>query len=127
MDDMIDSEGNIVVEEEEMMRLRRVFIENADIFDILSLNIEKQAGWIENEDSDMAITVRTIVKNKEVEVKVLKSLQKCIQIAHLDAMRECLMNNDVDGAVSHIRFLHLNYGITEEEYRYAELWFYIVI
>lgn len=130
MDDVIDSEGDsggdIVVEEEEMMCLRRVFLENADMFDVLSLNIEKQVGWIENEDSDMAITVRTAVKHKEVEDKVLKSLQQCIQIAHLDAMRECLMNNDVDGAVSHIRFLHLNYGINEE-YRYAESWFYIVI
>ncbi|MCD7453512.1 hypothetical protein HAX54_021212 [Datura stramonium] len=122
MDDLlIESEGNssgdIVVEEEEMMCLRRVFLENADIFDVVSLNIEKQVGWIENEDSDMAITVRTVVKHKEVEDKVLKSLQKCIQIAHLDAMRDCLMNNDVDGAVSHIQFLHLNYGINDEEYR----------
>ncbi|XP_055820668.1 uncharacterized protein LOC129889408 isoform X2 [Solanum dulcamara] len=121
MDGVIDTEGDsggdIVVEEEEMMCLRRVFLENADIFDVLSLNIEKQVGWMENEDSDMAITVRTVVKHKEVEDKVLKSLQKCIQTAHLDAMRECLMNNDVDGAVSHIRFLHLNYGINEEEYR----------
>ncbi|XP_049378418.1 uncharacterized protein LOC125843251 isoform X1 [Solanum stenotomum] len=117
MDDAIDTGGDIVVEEEEMMCLRRVFLENADIFDVLSLNIEKQVGWIENEDSDMAITVRTVVKHNEVEDKVLKSLQKCIQTAHLEAMRECLMNNDVDGAVSHIRFLHLNYGINEEEYR----------
>lgn len=120
-DDMVESEGNsrgdIVVEEEEMMCLRRVFLENAEIFDVLSLNIEKQVGWIANEDSYMAITVRTVVKHKEVEDKVLKSLQKCIQIAHLDAMRECLMNNDVNGAVSHIRFLHLNYGVNEEEYR----------
>ncbi|KAK4364946.1 hypothetical protein RND71_016304 [Anisodus tanguticus] len=113
MDDVID----IVVEVDEMMCLRRVYLENADIFDVLSLNIEKQVGWIENEDSDMAITVRTVVKNKEVEDKALKSLQKCIQIAHLDAMKECIMNDDVDGAVSHIRFLHLNYGINEEEYR----------
>ncbi|KAL3361372.1 hypothetical protein AABB24_014332 [Solanum stoloniferum] len=117
MDDVIDTGGDIVVEEEEMMCLRRVFLENADIFDVLSLNIEKQVGWIENEDSDMAITVRTVVKHKEVEDKVFKSLQKCIQTAHLEAMRECLMNNDVDGAISHIRFLHLNYGINEEEYR----------
>lgn len=131
MDGVIDTEGDsggdIVVEENEMMCLRRVFLENADIFDVLSLNIEKQVGWMENEDSDMAITVRTVVKHKEVEDKALKSLQKCIQTAHLDAVRECLMNNDVDGAVSHIRFLHLNYGINEEEYRYAESWFYIVI
>lgn len=128
MDDFMESErnsrGDIVMEEGEIMCSRRVFLENAEIFDVLSLNIEKQVGWIENEDSDMAITVRTAVKHKEVEDKVLKSLQKCIQIAHLDAMGECLMNNDVDGAVSHIRFLHLNYGVNEEEYRYAESWFY---
>ncbi|XP_047251765.1 uncharacterized protein LOC107839091 isoform X3 [Capsicum annuum] len=121
MDDFMESErnsrGDIVMEEGEIMCSRRVFLENAEIFDVLSLNIEKQVGWIENEDSDMAITVRTAVKHKEVEDKVLKSLQKCIQIAHLDAMGECLMNNDVDGAVSHIRFLHLNYGVNEEEYR----------
>ncbi|XP_075107825.1 uncharacterized protein LOC107781681 [Nicotiana tabacum] len=121
MDDTVESEGNsggdIIVEEEEMTCLRKLFLENADIFDVLSLNIEKQVGWVENEDSGMAITVRTVVKHKEVEDRVLKSLQKSIQIAHLDAMRDCLMNNDVDGAVSHIRFLHLDYGVDEEEYR----------
>lgn len=131
MDDTVESEGNsggdIIVEEEEMTCLRTLFLENADIFDVLSLNIEKQVGWVENEDSGMAITVRTIVKHKEVEDRVLKSLQKSIQMSHLDAMRACLMNNDVDVAVSHIQFLHLDYGADEEEYRYVESWFYILI
>ncbi|KAL2517677.1 hypothetical protein Adt_13924 [Abeliophyllum distichum] len=102
--------------EEEIMGLRGVVLKNSDIFDVLCGNIEKQVGRMENEDSGLAIALRTDMRRREEEERMLRLIQKCVQVAHLDAMRECLEANDEDGAVSHIRFLHLDHGVEEAEY-----------
>ncbi|XP_031125569.1 uncharacterized protein LOC116027922 [Ipomoea triloba] len=111
------SGSEIVVQEEEIMRLRRVFLENADVFDALCVNIQKQVSWIEGENSAMALALRTTVKHNDAGEKVLKLIQRSVQISHLDAMKECLEKDDVDGAVSHIRFLNFDYGVEEKEHR----------
>ncbi|KAI3468258.1 hypothetical protein Pfo_024921 [Paulownia fortunei] len=74
---------------------------------------------MENEDSaGLAIALRKEVRHQEEkEEEVLRLVQKCVQVMHLDAMRQCLENGDEDGAVSHVRFLHLNCGVEEAEYR----------
>ncbi|CAH9122192.1 unnamed protein product [Cuscuta epithymum] len=117
-DDKGENEGtcgiDIMLEEEEIMSLGRVFLENDDVFQALCVNIQKQVSGTDGENSAMAITSRTKVKSEAVEEKVLKLIQKSVQISHLDAMKECLVKDDVDGAVSHIRFLNLDYGIEEE-------------
>ncbi|KAL8063412.1 hypothetical protein ABFX02_01G025300 [Erythranthe guttata] len=121
--DLIDSEetkrGSRGLSEGELMTLRGVILENSEIFDVLCANIEEQLGNMENEDSGgLAITVRKEVKRREEKVEeVLRLLQKCVQLTHLDAMRQCLENGDEDGGVSHVRFLHLNCGVEEKEYR----------
>lgn len=113
------SGSDIVVQEEEIILLRRVFLEHADIFDALCVNIQKQVSWIEGENSAMALALRTTVKHNDIQEKVLKLIQRSVQISHLDAMKECLEKDDVDGAVSHIRFLNLDNGVEENEHRYV--------
>jgi zinc finger FYVE domain-containing protein 26 len=101
------------------MGLRRRILENAELFDVLCWNIEKQIGWVEKEDSSGAVTLVTEGKSREAEDKVLRLVQTCVQIVHLDAMRERVYNSEEDGMVSHIKFLHLDYGVEEMEYRYV--------
>ncbi|KAL0323863.1 UNVERIFIED_CONTAM: hypothetical protein Scaly_2353400, partial [Sesamum calycinum] len=78
------------LDEGELMKLKGVILENSDIFDVLCVNIGEQLGHIENDDSG---------------------------VSHLDAMKQCLENGDEDGVIPHVRFLHLNYGVEEAEYR----------
>ncbi|GFZ08431.1 hypothetical protein Acr_20g0002390 [Actinidia rufa] len=113
------SEGEVVLEEEELMGLRRVILDNADVFDVLCRNIEAQVEGVERDDSGLAITLRREEKQSDDDdVKLLKLIQRCVQIAHLDAMRECFKEFNEEGVLSHIRFLHLDYGVEESEYRY---------
>ncbi|KAI3855038.1 hypothetical protein MKX03_018432 [Papaver bracteatum] len=121
-------EGSKVVEEEELKCLKKVFLDQSEIFDALCLNIQKQIQWSDRYESGLAITT---VGNEEEkvesssteelieEVKGLKLIQKNVQLAHLDAMNDCTKDDDVEGAISHIRFLHQNYGIEEHQYRVA--------
>ncbi|MCL7036661.1 hypothetical protein MKW94_010857 [Papaver nudicaule] len=122
-------EGFKVVEEEELKCLKKVFLDQSEIFDALCLNIQKQIQWSDRYESGLAIT---IVGNEEEdkvenasaeelkeEVEGLKFIQKNVQLAHLDAMNECTKDDDIEGAISHIRFLHQNYGVEEHLYRVA--------
>ncbi|VFQ79855.1 unnamed protein product [Cuscuta campestris] len=112
------STSDTVLDEEEIMSLGRVFLENADVFQALCLNIQKQvSGGIDDGNSAMRISLRSELKSEEAEEKVLKLIQRSVQTSHLDAMKECLVKDDVDGAVSHIRFLNLDYGVEEKELR----------
>ncbi|CAK9164521.1 unnamed protein product [Ilex paraguariensis] len=105
------------IEEEELMSYRWVMLENADVFDALSGNIKKQVQWAEHDDSGLALLVRTEGNRGEEAERVLKLIQRSVQIAHMDAIKECLKESDLEGAVSHIRFLHLDYGVDETQYR----------
>lgn len=123
--DLIDSEEtedwvSRGLDEGELMTLRGFILENSDIFDVLCANIGEQVGRVENEDSGgLTVVLRKDVRRKEEkDEELLRSVQKCVQISHLNAMRQCLENGDEDGAVSHVRFLHLNSGVEEAEYRY---------
>lgn len=109
--------------EEEIMGLRGLILKIPDIFYVLCGNIDKQVGCVENDDSGLAITLRTDMMRREKEERMLRLIQKCVQVAHIDAMRECLEENNEDGAVSHIRFLHLDHGVEEAEYRYGSCFF----
>ncbi|KAL6533903.1 hypothetical protein OROHE_013736 [Orobanche hederae] len=122
--DLIDSkemEDNVFYDlsEVDLTTLKGAILKNFDIFDALCVNIGEQVGRMENEDSaGLAIELRNEVRRREgKEEEVLKLVQKCIQVTHLDAMRQCLENGDEDSAISHVRFLHLNCGVEEAEYR----------
>ncbi|KAK4420008.1 hypothetical protein Salat_2413700 [Sesamum alatum] len=107
------------LDEGELMKLRGVILENSDIFDVLCVNIGEQLGHIENDDSGgLAIALRMEVRRQdEKEEEILRLVQKCVQVSHLDAMKQCLENGDEDGVIPHVRFLHLNCGVEEAEYR----------
>ncbi|XP_057524069.1 uncharacterized protein LOC130803870 isoform X3 [Amaranthus tricolor] len=112
----------VIVKEEELGCLRKVILENADIFMSLCENIQGQVGVeLEHDDDELAITLRResragMVLSKE-DQRVLKIIQKYVQIAHLDEMRQCVDREDVNGAVSCIRYLHFGYGVPQDEYR----------
>ncbi|KAL0330309.1 UNVERIFIED_CONTAM: hypothetical protein Sradi_5017600 [Sesamum radiatum] len=107
------------LDEGELMKLKGVILENSDIFDVLCVNIGEQLGHIENDDSGgLAIALRKEVsRHDEKAEETLRLVQKCVQVSHLDAMKQCLENGDEDGVIPHVRFLHLNYGVEEAEYR----------
>ncbi|XP_034920616.1 uncharacterized protein [Populus alba] len=114
------SGGVVAIEEGEMMCLRKVILDNADVFDALCWNVESQMKGmkVENENSGMEITVRGEESEKVEEegVELFDLIRKCVQLAHLDAMKECSKEGD-EGVFSHIRFLHLDRGLEESEYR----------
>ncbi|CAA0838536.1 Unknown protein [Striga hermonthica] len=106
--------------EEELMSLKGVILENSDIFDVMCVNIGEQVGCMGNDDSGgLAIALRNEARRHEdrKEDEVLKFVQKCVQVAHIDAMRLCLKNGEEDLAISHVRFLRLDCGVEEAEYR----------
>lgn len=114
------------VDEEELTCLSRVIGDHADAFDALCSNIQRQVGSSECYGPSLAITVRSNndgipALNEEEDVKCFASIQRCVQKTHLNHLKECLKNEDVNGAVSRIRFLHVERGVDEDEYRYVEL------
>ncbi|KMT16908.1 hypothetical protein BVRB_2g043800 [Beta vulgaris subsp. vulgaris] len=117
-----------VVIEEELGCLRRLIVENADVLVSLCENIQGQVGVelekIDDDNNELAITLRKEGNGRvdsissEEDERVLKLIQKYVQIAHLDEMRQCISKEeDVDVAISHIQYLRLGYGVSEEEYR----------
>ncbi|XP_074272051.1 uncharacterized protein LOC141595969 [Silene latifolia] len=126
----IDNGDEIVVKDADFAVLRKVILMNADIFDAICDNVDRQVGTESGgvdgggesgSGSGLAITVTTQGRpgrvSSEDDHKVLKSLQKYVQEVHLEEIKECVKNEDVDGAISHIRYLHLGYGVAEDEYR----------
>jgi zinc finger FYVE domain-containing protein 26 len=58
-------------------------------------------------------------------VELFDLIRKCVQLAHVDAMKECSKEGD-EGVFSHIRFLHLDRGLEESEYRYVHFWVSVI-
>ncbi|XP_010249786.1 PREDICTED: uncharacterized protein LOC104592245 [Nelumbo nucifera] len=119
--DIGPSDVVISFEDAEVQCLRKVILDQAEIFDALCWNIQKQVNWSDPYDSVLAITVNTEEKvglgYSEEELKILALIQKNVQMAHLEALKERLKEGDESGAVSHIRFLHTDNGVLETEYR----------
>lgn len=114
----------VLIEEEEMVCLRNVIMDYADLFDALCENIQRQLKGLDGDDSGMAIMVRreekVIVESFDEEHKgVLSLIQMSVQLAHLDSIKEYLKDGDIEGVVSRIRFLHLGYGVEDNVYRYV--------
>lgn len=117
--------SGLELEERELMCLQPVILEHAEVFEALCGNVENQEVRLvggDDDESGLAITVKVKDSGRKVEedgVRVLKLIEKCVQIAHLNAMKECLKEMNEDGAVSHVRFLHFDYGVEENDYRYG--------
>jgi len=127
------SSDAVSIEEGKLVCLRRVILDYADVFDALCWNIQRQVrGW-EVYDSGFMIMVQRdenargedllVEEEEQEELKVLGLIQRIVQLAHLNAMKECMKEGDVEGAVPRIRFLHIDYGVEEAEYRYVRLIF----
>lgn len=113
VDEGDDDDGGVVeFEEEEFGCLKKIVLENAELFEALSENVEKQVRLVESEDMGLGRKV-------DADIKVFRMIQRVVQGAHLDAMSECLKDGDEDGVISHVRFLHLDYGVEESKYRYV--------
>lgn len=103
------------VEEGELMCLKRLILDHAGIFDALCGNIHRQIREWECEDPGVELSE----EDGDEDVRVLGAIQRTVQLVHLDAMKESLNVGDSQGAVSHIRFLHFDYGVDQSEYRYV--------
>lgn len=110
-----------LIEEIELMSLRKLVLHCADVFEALSENIEKQIRRCDLEDNGLEVNVKDGDDDlkEDVDVKVLFGIQKMAQVVHLNAIRESLEGGDVEGAISHIRFVHFDYGLDQSEYRYV--------
>lgn len=131
--DGVDNDGGtqttasdvVLIDEGKLMGLKRVIWEYADVFDALCWNINRQVrGWEGDDSSGLALTVQRdenvrVDSSEEEDVKALGLIQRSVQLAHLDAMKDCVKEGNVNRAISHIRFLHLDYGVQESEYRYV--------
>ncbi|KAL5558300.1 hypothetical protein UlMin_034511 [Ulmus minor] len=120
----IDDRANIrvgLIEEDELSCLRKVIWDNADIFDALCWNIQRQVkGWDGFDSSGFVITMpgeETAIADTPEDVNVLGLIQRSVQLAHMDAMKEFVKEGNVNEAASRIRFLHLDFGVEESEYR----------
>lgn len=123
------SAGTSSIDEEELMCLRAIVSEYSEIFDALCLNIQRQLqGWAVDE-SGLALMVHRNEKARagllleEEDVKIMGLIQKSIQLAHLNAMKECVSDGNEEGAIDHVRFLHLDHGVDEPEFRYVLFFF----
>jgi zinc finger FYVE domain-containing protein 26 len=123
------SSDAVSIEEGNFVCLRKVILDYADVFDALCWNIQRQVrGW-EVYDSGFTFTVQRdenasredllVEEEEQEELKVLGLIQRIVQLAHLNAMKECMKEGDVEAAVRLIRFLHFDYGVEEAEYRYV--------
>ncbi|KAJ9183451.1 hypothetical protein P3X46_007302 [Hevea brasiliensis] len=113
------------IEEGEIMCLKRVILDHSDVFEALCWNIQQQLKGDDVENSGLALTVRMDEKasmdifneEEKEEEKVLSLIQRSVQLAHLEAMKDCMEAGDERGSFSHIRYLHLDRGVDKAEYR----------
>ncbi|KAF6172870.1 hypothetical protein GIB67_035424 [Kingdonia uniflora] len=131
-EDIVEGDDSVEVVniDGELGCLRKLFLDEAEVFDAICVNLQKQVKWLDPyEDSGLAITtVDDNTGNDEKEegsaskddaLEALMLIQKNVQVAHLDALRARVEDDDVDGAISHIRFLNQDYGVGVSEYRMA--------
>jgi len=88
------------VTEEDLRGLWGVFLDNALVFDALCVGVSRQIGLDGGFGAD-----------------VLLLLRQNVQLAHLDAVKTLLAEDDLDGAAGHLRFLCLDHGVEEDEYK----------
>ena len=77
-----------------------MFLGNALVFDALCIGDSRQ-----------------IALDGGFGVDVLLWLRWNVQLAHLDAVKTLVVEGDLDAAAGHLRFLCLDHGLEEDEYR----------
>lgn len=84
--------------EEDLRGLWGVFLDNALVFDALCAGVSRQVRLDAGAD-------------------VLLSLRRNVQLAHLDALKMLVTASDLEGAAKHLRFLCLEHGVEDDEYK----------
>lgn len=90
----------VPVSEEDLRGLSTVVLDNAELFDALCVGVSRQIGL----DGGFG-------------ANVLLWLRRSVQLAHLDAVKALVMAGDVESAIGHLRFLCLENGVEEDEYK----------
>ncbi|KAF0930044.1 hypothetical protein E2562_027212 [Oryza meyeriana var. granulata] len=90
----------VAVSQEDLTGLWGVFLDKAELFDALCAGVSRQVGL----DSGFGMDV-------------LLWLRRSVQLAHLDVVKSLVAAGDLEGATGHLRFLRLNHGVEEEEYK----------
>ncbi|KAL6615484.1 hypothetical protein ACP70R_037754 [Stipagrostis hirtigluma subsp. patula] len=94
--------GEAPVSDEDLRGLWKVFLDNAVVFDALCVGVSRQIGLDGGFGAD-----------------VLLCLRRNVQLAHLDAVKRLVAAGDLEGASGHLRFLCLEHGVEENEYKVA--------
>ena len=117
--------GHVIFDETEFMGLRNVVLEIPEIFDALCWNIQRQFRLTEGSTAGLAISTRNgekgMVDLEEGDARLLGLILRSVQIIHLDAMKESMETGDLDKAILHIRYLHFDCRVAEDEYRCVDL------
>lgn len=90
----------VAVSQEDLTGLWGVFLDKAELFDALCSGVSRQVAL----DSGLG-------------TDVLLWLRRSVQLAHLDAMKSLVAAGDLEGATGHLRFLCLDHGVEEDEYK----------
>uniref|UniRef100_A0A0E0C461 ZFYVE26-like TPR repeats domain-containing protein n=1 Tax=Oryza meridionalis TaxID=40149 RepID=A0A0E0C461_9ORYZ len=90
----------VAVSQEDLTGLWGLFLGKAELFDALCAGVSRQVAL----DSGLG-------------TDVLLWLRQSVQLAHLDAMKSLVAAGDLEGATGHLRFLCLDHGVEEDEYK----------
>lgn len=99
-----------LVSEDRLKGLWKVFLDNAELFDAICGNIHRQVQLCQAYHLEPATSMKT------EEMDALSKVQQSVQMAHLDSLKKFIEADDLERAFSHLRFLHLDYGIEEKQY-----------
>uniref|UniRef100_A0A1J3CB32 ZFYVE26-like TPR repeats domain-containing protein n=1 Tax=Noccaea caerulescens TaxID=107243 RepID=A0A1J3CB32_NOCCA len=126
--DTSSSGGSYMIEEEEFVSLRSIVLDYSDVFDALCCNIKRQLVGSEGYVTSLVDEVERgeeeeerkegvgIGSREQDNNNVFALIQRNVQLAQLDAMRKCLDEEDEHKAAERIRYLHLDYGVENENY-----------
>lgn len=107
--------------DEELKALCDILLDQSEVLDVLCLNIRKQIIWSKKNGSELAISVSGAACGSTpsaVEAfDTLVGIQRNVQMAHLRVLNQCVEADDIAGAISRLRFLHLDFGVENSEYR----------
>ncbi|KMZ60264.1 putative Zinc finger protein, partial [Zostera marina] len=100
--------------------LHGVILDQADVFDVLCWNIHRQVN-IFPEATELTIIASGDVPessdSSRGEFEDLVKVQRTVQMTHLSALNKYIESGDLESAISNIRYIHLDFGVDEPEYR----------
>ena len=102
--------------DEELKGLCEILLDQSELLDVLCLNIHQLIKRSKN-DSNLAISLSGSTYSVAEGIENLVGIPGNVQMAHLKVLNECLEADDFAGAIYHLRFLHMDFGVEDHEYR----------